>query len=79
MLSVRDLEDAWYRTGSYYHLDQLQEGRTILAAAELQEWLEIVDPPPGNYVICMTELDITTGVTGQAWASVRLTHTRQVV
>ena len=48
-----------------------------MASAELQEWLDLHDPPAGSYAIHITELDITTGSgTGQVWAQARLIHTR---
>ena len=74
LLSVRAVMDDWYRRGGYYHPQQRQHARNMIAAAELQEWLTIHDPPAGAYQIRVTELNPTTGTTGQLWAHVRLTH-----
>jgi len=77
VLAVRAVVDDWYRRGGYYHPEQRQQARNMIAAAELQDWLTIHDPRAGTYQIRVIELDPTTGATGQLWAHVRLTYPQQ--
>ncbi len=79
-VAVRDVEDPWYAAGCYEHPTQHGVARIRLATAELREWLQGADRPPGSYVITVSELathsvrDVVPEPTGVLWARVAVTQ-----
>jgi hypothetical protein len=78
IITSRDLDDNWYALGGHRRPEHQQAERDRTAATELREWLARNRLGAGPYTITVTELDPTTGATGQVWATVKLEHRPRV-